>query len=389
MRIFAQKPKAQHTTSTKSTIPGRAYLGQSREVNPILHLQHTVGNRALQRTGAGELGEATSSIASPRFGHDFSRIPVNDSQVRARTSPEEPASLGNNTLQRLINSARDESMPGVDPVEEDVFPGAAMAQNEPLQRKCDACGGGQGDCPKCALAAISSDSVYGRAAGGQLARHPIAILQRSAGNLALLRLINSPGMQAQLNAGSAAPVQDRMWMPRAATSAQDGPTPMQAPPAAHTYTFISRGSYGQTDPGFTRPSCAAGAGGTATLVAGSAAPNVTVFPNGTYSVRREDGVVQTATCTRLAAGLAATRAHEDSHAAGARNAVASANTAQGLPRNYPSAAACGAALPAILTPWNTTVDGAWANEVAHGPGTNQPTPQTFTVEHAAGTCTFA
>lgn len=159
---------------------------------------------------------------------------------------------------------------------------------------------------------------------------------------------------------------------------------------AHTYTFISRGSYGETTPGFRQPSCAAGAAaGTSTLVAGSASPSVTVFPNGTYSVRRDDGVIQTATCTRLAAGLARTRAHEESHAAGARAGVASANSAQGLPRNFPTAAGCSSALPAILTAWNTTVNAAWANEVSHGPGTNPPTAQTFTDENAAGTCTFA
>jgi Domain of unknown function (DUF4157) len=38
MHTFAQKPKAtQQATPAKSTIPGRAHLGQSREVNSILH----------------------------------------------------------------------------------------------------------------------------------------------------------------------------------------------------------------------------------------------------------------------------------------------------------------------------------------------------------------
>jgi len=167
-----------------------------------------------------------------------------------------------------------------------------------------------------------------------------------------------------------------------------GPRSVQRTPA-HTYTFISRGSYGSTSPGFRRPSCSAGAAaGTSTIIAGSATPTVTVFPNGTYSVRRNDGVLKTAICGRLAAGLALTQAHEDSHAAGARTGVSTANAAQGLPRNYPDAAACSAALPGILTAWNTTVDTAWANEVTHGPGTNQPTAQTFTEENAAGTCTF-
>ena len=171
--------------------------------------------------------------------------------------------------------------------------------------------------------------------------------------------------------------------------------PPAAPPAVRTYTFISRGSYGETTPGFTQPSCVAGAAaGTATLVGGSASPNVTVFPNGTYQVRRDDGVVQTATCTRSAAGLAATRAHENSHAAGARAGATAANTAAGLPKNFTDSAAntagaqCAAALPGALTTWNATANAAWQNEVTHGPGTNPPTAQTFTQEHAAGSCTF-
>ena len=118
-----------------------------------------------------------------------------------------------------------------------------------------------------------------------------------------------------------------MWMPVASTRSQNAPRALQRKCAAceggqvscpkcaegditaqdaYTYTFISRGSYGETTPGFTRPSCVASAAGTSTLVAGSAAPTVTVFPNGTYEVRRNDGVVKTATCARLAAGLAAT-----------------------------------------------------------------------------------
>ena len=50
MRTFAQNPKAaQQATSAKSTIPGRADFGQSREASSILHLQGTIGNQAVQR----------------------------------------------------------------------------------------------------------------------------------------------------------------------------------------------------------------------------------------------------------------------------------------------------------------------------------------------------
>jgi hypothetical protein len=169
-----------------------------------------------------------------------------------------------------------------------------------------------------------------------------------------------------------------------------GTPPPPPPPPAHTYTFISRGSYGETAPNFTPPSCGAGAApGTATMVAGSASPNVNVFPNGTYQVRRDDGVEQTATCTRSAAGLAATTAHENSHAAGARNGAAAANTAAALPQNFDTPALCSAALPAIVAAWNASVAVVWTNEVNHGPGTNPPTAQTFTQENAAGSCTFS
>jgi hypothetical protein len=166
----------------------------------------------------------------------------------------------------------------------------------------------------------------------------------------------------------------------------DGALPAQD---AFAYTVIEpRGSYGHTDADFTRPSCRASGAG-ATIVAGSVTPTIHVYPTGTYRVTRSDGVVKTARCTRLAAGLAATRAHEEHHAAGIRAAVAAANTAQGLPREFLAAPAqCTAALPAVVAAWNTPVDAAWANEKAHGPGTSPPTATTFAQENAAGTCTF-
>jgi len=161
--------------------------------------------------------------------------------------------------------------------------------------------------------------------------------------------------------------------------------PMQATPPAHTFTLVSRGSYGDTAANFTRPTCTATPEGGASMTAGTAAPTIRVFANGTYQVDRDDGVRQTATCTRLAAGLAATRAHEESHATGARNAVTAANTAAGAPTTFATMAACTTA----LATWNASVNAAWNNEVSHGPGTNPPTAATFAQEHAAGGCTFA
>ena len=80
MRTFAEKPKAtQQTISAKSTMPGWAHFGQGGMVNSSLHLQHTIGNQAVQRlleahTVNVERDSTTTNIA--RFGHDFSRIPV-------------------------------------------------------------------------------------------------------------------------------------------------------------------------------------------------------------------------------------------------------------------------------------------------------------------------
>lgn len=271
-----------------------------------------------------------------------------------------------------------------------------------------------------------SDPAHRPATRPRSTPHPMEDLQRSIGNQAVQRLINSPCAQAK----SVRPSEDQtepeemvaedvMRMPLTSTPAQNAlqekcpeceagkggcstcghddagtppapaptaPAPAPAPPPPPTYTFISRGSYGQTAANFTRPTCVAAAppATTVSLAAGSAAPSITVFPNGTYSVQRNDGVMQTATCTRSAAGLAATQAHEQSHANGATAAVAAANTAQGLPKTFATAGECATALSA----WNTSVNAAWANEVSHGPGTNPPTAQTFTQEHAAGSCTF-
>jgi hypothetical protein len=87
MRTFVQKSKAtQQTTSAKSTIPGGAHFGQSREVNSILHLQGTIGNQAVLRllqANAEELKAGLTGTAPPQFGHDFSRIPTHPPAVGA------------------------------------------------------------------------------------------------------------------------------------------------------------------------------------------------------------------------------------------------------------------------------------------------------------------
>jgi len=80
MRTFAQKPKAsQQTTSATSTTPGRAQVGQSRKGNSLLPLQPTVEHQTgpgMLQTHAAERKGGWAGLASPRFAHDFSRIPI-------------------------------------------------------------------------------------------------------------------------------------------------------------------------------------------------------------------------------------------------------------------------------------------------------------------------
>lgn len=95
MRTFAQKPKAtQQSTATRPAKAVRAHSGQqSTEVNSMLHLQRPTGDQAVQRTlqaGIGEAGDGFTGAASPRFGHDFSRIPVHAASAGATRTQSAP-----------------------------------------------------------------------------------------------------------------------------------------------------------------------------------------------------------------------------------------------------------------------------------------------------------
>jgi Domain of unknown function (DUF4157) len=133
MRTFAEKPKAtQQTTSAKSTIPGRAHFGQSREVNSILRLQRMIGNQAVQRllqANAAELEGGSATPGSTRFSHDFSQIPLHPT-ARTKIQPK-----------LTVSTPEDMYEQEADRVAEQV-----MSMPEPqLQRTCP-CGGG---CPSC------------------------------------------------------------------------------------------------------------------------------------------------------------------------------------------------------------------------------------------------
>lgn len=80
MHTFAQKQKStQQPRSASSERHGRVFLGHSSEVSSILHLQHTIGNQAVQRliqTNQQGIETSSSSAAVTHISHDFSRIPI-------------------------------------------------------------------------------------------------------------------------------------------------------------------------------------------------------------------------------------------------------------------------------------------------------------------------
>src|SRR5216684_7422461 len=139
MHALAQKPQAaKQATSAKSTIPCRSHCGQSREVNSILHLQRTIGNQAVQRllrvnTEGPEVESSTT--ATSRLAHDFSRIPVYSGILR------------NIQPKLTVNTLGDVYEQEADRVADQV-----VHMPEPrLQRGC-ACGG---ECPKCRKGKVS------------------------------------------------------------------------------------------------------------------------------------------------------------------------------------------------------------------------------------------
>lgn len=123
MRTLALKPKtAQQTTSTKSTIPGRAHLGQSHEASSTLYLQRTIGNQAVQRWL-----EATTPVA-PALLFDFARIPVTPPPIQRKPAVNSPGDV----FEREADNAADRVMRMVEtgPI------GVAQAG---IQRKCAGC----------------------------------------------------------------------------------------------------------------------------------------------------------------------------------------------------------------------------------------------------------
>src|SRR4029077_20090001 len=87
MRSFAQKQnQAQKPVASILARPKMATPEPAPREHPILRLQRANGNQAVLRmlqTHAEELEARPTGTASPRFGHDFSRIPVHPSAAGA------------------------------------------------------------------------------------------------------------------------------------------------------------------------------------------------------------------------------------------------------------------------------------------------------------------
>lgn len=133
MRTFAQKQnQPQKLVSSRRARPHTATLGPEHREHPILHLQRTIGNQAVQRllqTHTEKPDVGLAAAASPRFGHDFSRIPIH------------PPPTGGIQAKLAISEPGDEYEQEADHISEQI-----MRMPEPqLQRTC-ACGG---ECPKC------------------------------------------------------------------------------------------------------------------------------------------------------------------------------------------------------------------------------------------------
>lgn len=133
MRTFAHKRKpTQEAKSASSARHGRAFSGQSREVSSVLHLQRTIGNQAVQRLlriNAEELEVGSATIASSRFGHDFSQIPLHPqprNKIQPKLTVSTPADMYEQEAARVADQV--------------------MRMPEPHLKHTCACGG---ECPKC------------------------------------------------------------------------------------------------------------------------------------------------------------------------------------------------------------------------------------------------
>jgi hypothetical protein len=94
MRTFTQEQKQpQKPLSPTRARFQMAPIGRERREHPILHLEHATGNQRVQwmlQTNAEELEAGLTGMASARFGHDFSRIPIQSADIQTKLAIDKP-----------------------------------------------------------------------------------------------------------------------------------------------------------------------------------------------------------------------------------------------------------------------------------------------------------
>jgi Domain of unknown function (DUF4157) len=132
MRIFAQEQnQPQRRAFFSLARSNTAASGPIHHTHSLLHLQSTIGNRAMQRmlkTNPEELKAGLTDKALSRFGHDFHRIPIHPPAAAVQTK-------------MAINKPEDEYEQEADSVSQRV-----MRMPEPQVHRACACGG---ECPDC------------------------------------------------------------------------------------------------------------------------------------------------------------------------------------------------------------------------------------------------
>ncbi len=88
MRTFEPKQKSGHQASSANSGASVSWIAaKDPALSSISHVQRRLGNHAMQRLLQGNSGvpEVDAASATDRFGHDFSRIPVNVRETDARS----------------------------------------------------------------------------------------------------------------------------------------------------------------------------------------------------------------------------------------------------------------------------------------------------------------
>ncbi len=129
MRTFAQtQNQPQKQVSSSFARSNTAILGPKRHANPLLHLQRTIGNQAVQwmlQTHAEELEVGSISTAASRFAHDFSRIPVYPKtpiRIQAKLTVNTPGDNCEQEADAIADQATRISDPQASPLQHDPSP---------------------------------------------------------------------------------------------------------------------------------------------------------------------------------------------------------------------------------------------------------------------------